>query len=188
MRLLSTILLGLTVFTNPATAENTNSWLELSFGGGGEDLMGVKTNIKFGDLKSNWAIEFSNYEDFRILSYAKDRANDKILNPEVKTIAITKNWTSTKRLGYFEAGVGLGLAKGTWTSNCFTEKSPSGGWGSSTYDLCDSVEGYRVGLPLHLSAVFGKYVGIGLTLNAFITSENSHLGVMLTIPLGDFTH
>ena len=192
MRLCLIIFIGFIVFINIAHANEKNIWAELSVGGGGE-LLGTKVNFKYGNDTSNWAFELAQYDELRILSHVKDRGNGSYVDVNLKTLGVTKNWNRIGKWGYTEVGIGLGAAEGTWAKNCTTvkESAPASlsSWLSyaSYHDVCDISDGVRFGIPLHASAVFGKYLGIGITANAFITNEGLHAGFMVTLPIGDFT-
>lgn len=184
MRFLPLVTFSLLALSSTAHADNSNAWVELGLGAT-DDFVTTSINIKVGDNRSNWALEFGGYGEMKFFSDGPlDRADNTSFDPEVYTLGITKNWNSIGKWGYLDAGIGLGVADGTWASNCESVINDSG-WISDEY--CDSTSGLRPGIPVHVSAVFGKYVGIGVTLKAFITEEDAHAGVTLTLPIGDFT-
>jgi len=190
MRLLSILFTTLITFTNITYADDKNAWVEISLGGG-SDFIGTNINAKYGDDISNWAVELGGYSGRNLFSHIEDRSNEAHdVHVGVTTLGLTKNWNKIMKWGYTEAGIGLGVAKGTWAKNCKTVKEPSQPYSlfSNSYDVCDISDGIRLGVPIHATAVFGKYLGIGITAKAFITSEGLHAGLMLTIPLGDFTN
>ncbi|MGV2871504.1 hypothetical protein [Colwellia sp. E150_009] len=178
-------LIILTTFTFTVHADNSNVWAEWG-AGGGNDLIGYSMNLKLGDESTNWAIELGYLEDFQVFSYVEDRKNGGTADIKMTTLGLTKNWNNIGSWGYKEAGIGLGIVKGTWANDCSREDS--GNTLSGRHDVCDISDGIRFGIPMHASAVFGKYLGIGITVKAFLTTENTHAGIMITIPIGDFTN
>jgi hypothetical protein len=191
MRLFLIIIIGFVFLSTTVCADDStvhvddsNVWVEFSVGGGG-DLVGASVNFKYGDEHSNWALEIGQYDEFSVFSSTEDRENAASTDVEVTTIGLTKNWNNIGKWGYSEIGIGIGVADGTWSSNCLPVNNNSS---LSSRDVCDITDGVKFGIPVHASAVFGKYFGIGITAKAFVTSEDAHLGLMVTLPFGDFTN
>lgn len=181
MRLFLIIFLA---FSPLCQADITNVWVETGLGGTG-DHGAAMVNIKVGDSKSNWALEYAVYEDQSSFSTYVSRADNSEVEHKSKGLGITKNWTLMGRWGYIDGGLGLGVVKGSWLSDC-TLDSANSSFLSSVYE-CSEKSGYRPGIPVHATAVFGRYMGIGLTLSAFLTNEHTHAGVFVTVPFGNFT-
>jgi hypothetical protein len=162
MRLFLIIFIG---FINIVHADEKNIWGELSVGGSG-GYLGTKVNFKLGDETSNWAIELVQFEKSTSFSHIENRDDGSYVNVNFKTLGGTKNWNRIGEWGYSELGVGLGIAEGTWAKNCTAVKESVSPYLSSWllspsyYDVCDISDGVRFGIPLHASAVFGKYLGM----------------------------
>jgi hypothetical protein len=178
MRFLSLIFFAFLLFSNSAQADYDNLWLEL-----GHSLSGTSVNIKAIDDEFNWAIEGAVYYSPLFTLY-EDRETNETDNTKFSTLSMTKNWTLIGKLGYLDVGAGLGVGNGSWVTSCSEAKH--GGFLTTT-ELCDVHEGTRIGIPLHASAVFGRYFGIGITARAFITSGQSYANLMITLPFGNFT-
>lgn len=191
MRLISIVIISLFFFSITVRADDSNVplrasniWGEISVGGGG-GLVGASVNLKYGDEHSNWALEIGRYDEFSVFSYTEDRESETTTEIEVTTIGLTKNWNNIGKWGYTEVGIGIGVADGTWASNCVPVNDNSS---LSSRDVCDITDGVKFGIPVHASAVFGKYFGIGITVKAFVTSEDAQAGLLVTLPFGDFTN
>lgn len=164
-----------------------NTWIEMGGGSGG-----VNFKIKTFEQNTGWAIEGNSYRKtygpvFSNTIY--DRATGEDVEPEFDAINVYKTWVWPYRLGYVDVGLGLGAGRGDWANDCKEVEEDSGGFSfnlGSSYE-CDINQGTRIGIPLQASAVFGKYLGIGISFNVFL-SKNAKLGQLLfTIPIGSFT-
>lgn len=173
-------IISFVIFSFSISAEDNfeHLWVELGVG-----PQGVAINLKAVDDDFNWAIEGATYTDPVYTSY-QDRDTGNTFDFNVVTLGVTKNWSAIRRWGYLDAGIGLGAGKGTWAEDCGDSVSTF----LHTTEICDSTSTIKLGIPLHASVVFGKYLGIGLTANAFITNDVKSWNVMLTVPLGDFTN
>ncbi|WP_293751622.1 hypothetical protein [uncultured Paraglaciecola sp.] len=178
MRLILITFITFLLFSNSVQADYDNVWLELS-----HSLSSTGVNLKAVEGNFNWAIEGAVYYS-PIFTLYEDRDTQQTKSTTFTTLGVTKNWSSIGNWGYLDLGVGLGIGKGTWVTNC--EKGSHSGLFGST-ELCNIHNGIRVGVPLHASAVFGKYFGIGISAKAFISSGQSHANLMVTFPFGDFT-
>lgn len=178
MRLILITFISLLYFSNTVQAAYDNLWLEIS-----HSVSGTGINLKAVDDDFNWAIEGVVYYSPMFTLY-EDRDTQNIKTTKFTTLGVTKNWSLIGNWGYVDLGVGLGMGKGTWVTNC-EKGSHSGLFGSTKF--CDIHNGIRLGVPLHASAVFGNYLGIGISATAFITSGQTHANLMVTFPFGDFT-
>lgn len=136
------------------------------------------------DESSGWAFEAAAYyhEDFA-LSSTLEAGSEKDLETMFKVLAISKLWSAPFSWGYADVGIGLGIGQGDWKFNCRDRDDGS----FSTTSECDVKRGTRLGIPVQASVAIGKYVELGLSLNAFIKQEDSHVGFLVTLPLGIFT-
>lgn len=174
-----TVLLGLLNFTAITHAESDRSWLQLGSGFGSFNMQ-----VKIENNKSVWAYEAAAYyhEDV-VLDSTVDRDDGKELKTMFKVLAVSKLWSAPFSWGYADFGLGLGLGQGSWKDNCSKVEDES----FFTTNECDVEEGIRLGIPFQASVALGKYVGLGLSFNAFIQQDKSHVGLLLTMPLGLFT-
>ena len=142
-------------------------------------------NIQFKalDKKSGWALVGAGYRQESLFTGYSDRETGMEFDPTFNTLAVSKLWSAPYAWGYADVGVGLGIGKGEWLDNC--EDTEPDLLGSSRE--CDVHKGTRIGVPLQASAVFGKYVGIGVSLNVFIQKDKMHSQLLFIIPLGKFT-
>ena len=175
-------------------ADNRYTWLEVSSGFAG-DFIGAVVNLKMGNDDYNWAVEIGKYTEFKFLSSTEDSRSGTTADLEMTTVALTKNWNKIRKFGYLEAGIGLAVAKGSWATSCRKKRvsstlgtHPLSFEGIGSRDVCNISEGVTLGVPLHASAVFGKYAGIGIMAKAFLTKYGSHAGIMIILPFGNFTH
>jgi hypothetical protein len=157
----SAIFVVLCSVSSSVRAEFENIWIEL-----GAAIQGASISLKAIDDDFNWALESAIYTEPMATSY-QDRDTGKYINFSVVTLGVTHNWTSIGYWGYLDAGLGLGIGKGTWITDCGESRRKF----FSTTTVCESSSGFRPDVLLHASAVFGKYFGIGITANAFITLD-----------------
>jgi hypothetical protein len=160
-------------------AEYDRAWLQL---GSGFGTFNVQAKVE--NENSGWAYEAAAYyhEDF-LLDSTVDRDNGEELKTMFKVLAVSKLWSAPFSWGYADVGIGLGIGQGSWKDNC--SRLDDGGFFKT--DECDVKEGTRIGIPLQASAVIGKYVGLGISFNAFIPQDRTHAGFLITVPLGKFT-
>lgn len=150
----------------------------------GSGLGAFNAQVKTDSENSGWAYEAAAYyhEDF-ILSTTVERGSGKQLETMFNALAVSKLWSAPFSWGYADIGIGLGLGHGSWKENC----SEVGDEAFSKTDECDVKEGTRIGIPLQASVAIGKYVGLGVSFNAFIQQDNRHASFLITLPLGKFT-
>ena len=173
-RLALLLLLASTCF-----AENDRTWLQVGSGYGAFHLQ-----LKTADENSGWVLEAAGYYPPAMFEPTIiDRETGKDVKPLFRVLAVSKLWSSAFSWGYADYGLGLGMGVGTWTKNC---KEIASDFLSNTYE-CDYYQGSRVGIPLQASAAFGKYVGFGVSLNAFVHADDAQIRMLFTLPLGKFT-
>lgn len=177
INLSSLTFIAVSLISTSVQADFENIWVEVSTG-----IMGHSINLKAVDEDFNWAIGSYRYTEPVFTSYRDIDTGDNI-DATVTTLGVTKNWTAIGNWGYLDAGVGLGIGKGTWVKDC--EKGEAS-WVSSRWD-CKSKTGYQAGIPFQVSAVFGTYTGIGITLNGFVTLDVTSVNLGVVFPFGDFT-
>ncbi len=178
-KLLSAI--GLCLLSTVAQAEYDRYWLEYS-----EGLQyGSSFKIKVRDNDKGWAFVHSNYTEEEFFGTTNlNRVTKTRHDAEFKVYGVTRFVSIPYSWGYVDAGAGLGYGDGTWSKNC--EHYQDGLLGSS--DICDLKEGASIGIPLHASATFGKFIGIGVNVDVFLSLERDTTAqVGLVIPFGLFT-
>lgn len=173
------LLLILFTYASFSHAEYDRAWLQLGSGFGTFNMQ-----AKVEKENSGWAYEAAAYyhEDF-LLDSTVERENGKELKTMFKVLAVSKLWSAPFSWGYADAGIGLGIGQGNWKDNCSKREDNN----LFNTDECDVKEGTRLGIPLQISVAIGKYVGVGLSLNAFIQQDSRHVGFLVTLPLGKFT-
>lgn len=165
-------------FSGFCSADYDKAWVQLGTG-----LNGYNLQFKVLDNHSGWSLDAAMYNGSGVFSSLHDRETGLDVDPEFRIVGVSKIWAAPFRWGFADAGIGLGVGNGEWTDNC--EKTGSV-FISSIYE-CDLNKGTRVGIPLQASAVVGKYIGIGLSINVFLQEDHSHAIASLSIPLGKFT-
>jgi hypothetical protein len=174
-----TSLFYLALFCSLSHSDDNQTWVQLGSGFGAYSFQ-----LKTVTENSGWSLEVAGYypptmfEDTII-----DRDTNKEVDPMLKVLAVSKLWSSPVSWGYADVGFGLGIGSGSWTKKC---KEFGSDFLGSNYE-CDYHEGTRIGIPLQASVAMGKYVGLGLSLNAFVHSEDAQIRILFTLPLGKFT-
>lgn len=176
---LTFLLLSLLFYSSFSFAEYDRAWLQL-----GSGLGAFNAQVKVASESSSWAYEAAAYyhEDY-LLSSTVERDNGNELKTMFKVLAVSKFWSAPFSWGYADVGIGLGIGQGSWKDNCSSLDDD----GLFKTDECDVKKGMRLGIPLQASVSVGKYVGLGISLNAFIQQDHRHAGFLITVPLGKFT-
>lgn len=173
--------ISLFLFSTTSYAEYDRYWLELSAGfAHGETL-----KLKARDGEMGWALIHSKYDESKFLGPANyNRATLEKLDTEYKVYGVSKFVSFPFNWGYAEAGLGLGYGNGSWSENCSDYEQSLFG----TSQKCDLKEGGTFGVPFHASATFGRYIGIGVNMDVFLTLDRGTISqVGLVIPFGLFT-
>ncbi len=151
-------------------AKGLDIWFEPSVG-----WLGVNLDVKMGKGNKAWALGYSTYKPNGLTSAEKSTIYESI-NRRAKTvvseISIMHYVRKSMRMGYFDAGIGLGKMEG---ENYHCE------------DGRCSVDDYAVlSVPVEANMVFGRYAGIGLT--ARVSFSEKEVGYLLgvSIPIGRF--
>ncbi|WP_370980345.1 hypothetical protein [Agaribacterium sp. ZY112] len=172
----------------PTYAEIDRAWLELGMG-----TLGPSGKIKIANNNWGWSIGLTKYKD-EIGGYLHsteyyDSDTLESFEPKMHVVDISRTWGKAGRFGYIDLSTGLAFANGVHSENCDKnrEKEYSGFFSRTTEKLCDKQEGNKVGIPLSATAAFGKYGGLGLQANAFVSDGYIKGQVALIISLGAFT-
>ncbi|RXF04260.1 hypothetical protein [Pseudoalteromonas phenolica] len=177
--MLSTI--SLCLLSTTAHAEYDRYWLEIS-----EGLQyGSSFKFKVRDNDSGWAFVHSKYTEEEFFGTTNlNRVTKARHDAEFKVYGVTRFVSMPFSWGYVDAGAGLGYGKGTWSENC--EHYQNGFLGTS--DICDLKDGTSIGIPVHVSASWGKFIGIGVNFDVFLSLERDTTAqVGFVIPFGLFT-
>ena len=180
MKIIMLFPLWIIMASQTANAEFNHFWVEA-----GDGLYGERILLKTTYDNSAWALglySFKPAEGFYGFSPV-DRNTGESLDPKFNAIGLSRMLSARFGWGYADVGIGLGIGKGSWFEDC--KDSDSDGFSSD--DLCDLKEGTRIGIPLHASAVLGKFVGVGFGAGAFIQQDDIHLQFGVVLPLGNFT-
>lgn len=102
-------------------------------------------------------------------------------DPKFNTYGILKLWALNGRYSVKDIGIGVGVGDGTWGSNCTPDSHSSDG------EACQINKATEFGIPIQTSIVVGRYLGIGVSANAFLTQNRSHYSVSFSVPIGLFT-
>ena len=154
-------------------------WLELGAG-----FHGFHTHLRATNKdNTGWSLNFSTFVDnVPFGSSIRDRATGELVSPRLSTLGVTRLWSKPYGWGYSDFGIGLGVGQHKLGENCETRP----GYLINT-KVCDIEEGFDFGIPLHASTTVGKYIGIGLSLNAFIGTSSRSGAIVFVFPLGKFT-
>lgn len=167
------------LFCSLSYADDNQTWVQVGSSYGAFNLQ-----LKTVTDNSGWAFEVAGYYPPSMFgSTIIDRETNKEVDPMLKVLAVSKLWSSPFSWGYADAGFGLGVGTGSWTKKC---KEFGSDFLGSNYE-CDYYIGTRIGIPLQASVAIGKYVGLGLSLNAFVHSDDAQVRILFTLPLGKFT-
>ena len=174
-------LISLLTFSVTSHAEYDRYWLELST----SFVEGSTFKLKARDGNTGWSLIHSRYTEDKFLGPADyNRATLEKLDTEYRVYGVSKFISAPFNWGYAEVGLGLGYGNGSWSENC-TDYEES--W-FGTSQKCDLKEGGTFGFPFHASATVGRYIGIGVNVDVFLSLERgtvSQFGIV--IPFGLFT-
>jgi len=153
------------------------SWAELNCG-----LIGCSFAFNVANGTQGWRGSASSYNQ-GFLSNIVDKESKEIVSTNLMSLALLRNWTLRSKIGYLNAGVGISYVKGKWGVSCRDYRDQFG-----TNQLCEIKKVSTVGVPIHISAIFGRHIGFGLFANALITSSTKSGLIGISIPIGIFTN
>lgn len=188
-RILKSVLVAcLLMFSAVAHGQYDRYWFEMSAGFGVNGDVGGHTGhtfkLKFREASTGFALIYSNYSGEGFLESAKDRESQEHLSPVFDVYGVSGFVSAPFKFGNMDAGLGVGYSNGDWIENC--DDSESGWVGSSK--SCDSKAVANIGIPLHASFSVGKYLGIGINADAFISADTKAVVLIgFVVPLGLFT-
>ena len=176
---LAVIVASLT-FSTICYAQDKQQWIQLNAA-----PLNSSYSVQFKHIenRSGWSVGMSVFEKDSFLTSTVDRSNQESIDPQVRVLEASKLWSIPFRSGFADFGVGLGVAQGEWSNNC-SASAPSS---ILPVNECDIKNVSTVGIPLQASITLGRYAGIGLGFNYFMSSERSYSLLSLTVPLGNFT-
>lgn len=172
---------SLLLFSSTAYSEYNRYWIELSSGVVG----GTTIKVKMREEHKGWALIYSTYDQELFFGQTDvNRETQEPINAKFNVYGVSRFFSSSFSWGYADAGIGLGCGNGTWSENCRDRKERL--FGSSLQ--CDPKSGSTLGIPLHASASLGKYIGIGINIDIFLSPVSGNFTqVGIVIPLGLFT-
>ena len=167
----------LLIVANLSHAEEVQQWVQ--FNAGVRETYGVQFKHTVDGI--GWSGGMLSFGQEFIFDTTIDRDSLQRVSPSVKVFEVSRLWTKPYGWGYADFGIGFGVAKGEWATEC----------GYSTNSIlfgreCDIENVTTVGIPIHTSFSFGRGAGIGMGLSYFYSSERSYKGFTLAIPLGGF--
>ncbi|MDN3651479.1 hypothetical protein QWY77_01605 [Thalassotalea ponticola] len=173
--------ISLLLFSSAAYCEYDSYYVEPSF----SFAHGETLKVKARDENKGWALIYSKYTNDEFLGAGQyDRESFESLDAKFNVYGVSWVGSAPYSFGYADAGIGVGYATGTWVDNC--EKYEQGLWGYS--ELCDLNDDSGIGIPLHASLSFGKYIGLGVNIDVFLSFDFKPIAqVGFVIPLGGFT-
>lgn len=157
-------------------------WVEANVG----YIGGSNIQLKTRDGYYGWSLGAYNYTNDNISTFrrgALDESTGEEFNTSFKALALTRLVSAPFSWGYFDAGAGLSLGDGSWEGGCKTVPRNS----RFSDEVCRKDEGFRVGIPLQTTLVFGKFFGLGLSLNMLIQQDARFAQFGFSLPIGDFT-
>ena len=160
---------------------NNNIWGQVGLG---LDYGSYGFGLKYSEAGPGYAIYYNRFEtppDILIFGSNIDRETEEVVNFKFDTISILKLWTKNLPRSYLDVGVGLGFGDGTWGANCERVDRFL-----SSDTICDVRSGSSFGIPVHATAAYGRYLGIGISGNLFITDNKVHGAASIVIPIGHF--
>lgn len=182
------LLISCLFMTADALAAPDFYWLELINDAGVVDSRLVHqagVQFKWSDGRNGYAVN-ALYVDLWD-SYLRNA--DETLNTSSFSVNALKLYSRHYRFNYLDAGIGLGVNYGSSLKNCqqFRSDERDGRWASlGNTEYCEVDKGFRVGIPVQATAVLGRFGGVGLSVNGFVSYENSYYSINLTLPFGLF--
>lgn len=166
------------LFSSVCYAEYDYRWFEYHHGWL-DEYEALSFNVS--DERTGWQVNIiktGTQEEFLsgFLNSTSERDTNRAADP-FYALGVSKLYVGATRFGYVNIGLGLGVGSGDIASNCeskFLGKT------------CDFEKKTLLGVPLHASIMFGKYFGIGLTVDAFLTTEERFGAIAVSIPIGKF--
>lgn len=160
-------------------------WLEAFNLGGGSSTSdvsfstaGLTFNVPFEDKMIALGYRVMD-QDF--LSSRRDRNNNRSIDGRLKSISLSRVWHWPARFGYLSSSVGLGYISGEIGKNC--DQVPSFLY---AHFVCETEDVSTMGVPLRVSAGFGRYAGIAVHMEANINADVPYFMSTISIPLGKF--
>lgn len=166
------------LFSSHSFSNYEHTWIQTEAG----LLGGTHFQINTVENNTGWAITYSNYQENIALTSHINRETGKPAETNLDALSISKTLAAPLSWGLINIGLGLGVSQGTWLENCSDNQQHF--IGSSK--LCDQRNGSQLGIPLHASAIFGRYIGIGMSLQAFVQEDRTFLDLTFLFPLGAF--
>lgn len=118
-------------------------------------------------------------QDF--LSSRYDRETELRIDGRLKVISVSRLWHRPARKGYLSGSVGLSFLRGHMGEDCNQVES----FLFPRYS-CDSKIVSTVGIPLRISAGFGRYVGIAAHIELNLNPEVPYILTTFSFPIGKF--
>lgn len=155
----------------------------LNLGGGGSGGMsflaaGFDLNVPLAENTVAFGYR-SMTQDF--LSSRYDRSTGSPIEGKLKVMSASRVWHWPARYGYVSSSVGLSLLNGTLGEDC--EKANSIFYPRFS---CVSKDVSTVGIPLRVSAGFGRYAGIAAHFEINLNPEAPYILYMVSFPIGKF--
>ena len=172
---------SLLFFSSAAQCQYDRYWFEYSAG----FYFGDTFKVKIREEHKGWALIYSRYDEGGAFGTTNlSRETFEPINANFNVYGISRFASAPFNWGYADVGIGVGYGDGTWSVNC--EYYKGGFFGDS--DICDMKDTSTFGIPLHASAAIGKYAGVGVNFDMFISLElDTFFQLGLVVPIGLFT-
>lgn len=160
-------------------------WVEaLNLGGGGGGgvslaAAGFDVNVPFNENMVSLGYRTMSQG---FISSRYDRGGQFEIDGKLRVTSMSRVWHRPSRLGYVSSSIGLSLISGEVGKNC--DQVPS--FLYPRYH-CDREKVSTVGVPMRVSAGFGRYVGIAAHLELNLNPEVPYIIATFSFPIGKFT-
>lgn len=149
-------------------------------GGGGASFLTAGLDLNAPYKEHAIALGYRNLSQ-NYLSSRYDRDNGLPIEGRLKVISASRLWHWPSRLGYVSSSIGLSVLSGEVGKHCEQMSS----FLYPRYS-CKSKTVSTVGIPLRLSAGFGRYIGIAAHLELNLNTEASYILSTISLPIGRF--
>lgn len=129
----------------------------------------------------NWTygFEYSNYHDDSLFEAYVDRQTGQYVSKESDFVSFFRFWGTHSGRGYRGMSLGIGAGESYKATDCDDNEL------FSAKRVCDIDREVVIGIPLRAEAFFGRYIGVGVSVQALITtSERLRLSLNFSIPIG----
>ena len=140
-------------------------------------------SAKISCQDSTYALSVSSYSLKSSHSDKRSVGTNKNIEQKIDVVGLLRFISGEAKFGFADVGVGIGIARGKDGYDCVHRATLVD---SSVYE-CTEKEILTLGIPIQVSASFGKYIGLGVHMSFFHGFDGTEAGsIGLSIPIGKF--